>query len=141
VSTTLPVADKTAVRRYAGELARRHPRLLGGAVGLHGLAALAALAAPRLLGDLVEAVEGGTTLAAVDRIVLLLAGFVLLQSVLTRYARLVSQVLGEQLLAELREDFVHHALALPVGVVESAGSGDLLTRTSRDVDQLGWSVR
>jgi ABC-type multidrug transport system fused ATPase/permease subunit len=26
-------------------------------------------------------------------------------------------------------------------VVESAGSGDLLTRTSRDVDQLGWSVR
>ncbi len=141
MSTTLPVADKAAVRRYAGELARRHPRLLGGAVGLHGLAALAALAAPRLLGDLVEAVEGGTTLAAVDRIVLLLAGFVLLQSVLTRYARLVSQVLGEQLLAELREDFVHHALALPVGVVESAGSGDLLTRTSRDVDQLGWSVR
>jgi ABC-type multidrug transport system fused ATPase/permease subunit len=141
VSTTLPVADKAAVRRYAGELARRHPRLLGGAVGLHGLAALAALAAPRLLGDLVEAVEAGTTLAAVDRIVLLLAGFVLLQSVLTRYARLVSQVLGEQLLAELREDFVHHALALPVGVVESAGSGDLLTRTSRDVDQLGWSVR
>jgi ABC-type multidrug transport system fused ATPase/permease subunit len=26
-------------------------------------------------------------------------------------------------------------------VVESAGSGDLLTRTSRDIEQLGWSVR
>ncbi len=26
-------------------------------------------------------------------------------------------------------------------MVESAGSGDLLTRTGRDVDQLGWSVR
>ena len=36
---------------------------------------------------------------------------------------------------------IGNALALPVGVVESAGSGDLLTRTSRDVDQLGWSVR
>ena len=71
----------------------------------------------------------------------LLAGFLLLQTVLTRYARLTSQVLGEQVLAELREDFVGNALALPVGVVESAGSGDLLTRTSRDVDQLGWSVR
>ena len=45
------------------------------------------------------------------------------------------------MLAELREDFVGNTLALPVGVVESAGSGDLLTRTSRDVDQLGWSVR
>jgi ABC-type multidrug transport system fused ATPase/permease subunit len=141
MSTTLPVADKAAVRRYAGELVRRHPRLLGSALGLHGLAALAALAAPRLLGELVESVERGTTVAAVDRIVLFLAGFVVLQTVLTRYARLVSQVLGEQLLAELREDFVGNALALPVGVVESAGSGDLLTRTSRDVDQLGWSVR
>ena len=60
---------------------------------------------------------------------------------LTRFARYYSQVLGEQVLAELREDFVGNTLALPVGVVESAGSGDLLTRTSRDVDQLGWSVR
>ena len=72
---------------------------------------------------------------------MLLAGFLVLQTVLTRYARYVSQVLGEQVLAELREDFVGNTLALPVGVVESAGSGDLLTRTGRDVDQLGWSVR
>ena len=50
-------------------------------------------------------------------------------------------MLGEQVLAELREDFVDNTLALPLGVVEAAGSGDLLTRTSRDVDQLGWSVR
>ncbi len=141
MSEILPVADKIAVRRYAVELARRHPRLLGSAVLLHGLAALAALAAPRLLGDLVESVEDGTTTAAVDRIVLILAGFVVLHGVLTRFARYVSHVLGEQVLAELREDFVGNALALPVGVVESAGSGDLLTRTSRDVDQLGWSVR
>ncbi|HCB07652.1 MAG TPA: multidrug ABC transporter ATP-binding protein, partial [Nocardioides bacterium] len=104
-------------------------------------AALAALAAPRLIGDLVEAVEDGTTVGHVDRILLVLAGFLVVQTVLTRYARLTSQVLGEQVLAELREDFVSNALALPVGVVESAGSGDLLTRTSRDVDQLGWSVR
>ncbi len=141
MSGILPVADKIAVRRYAVELARRHPRLLGSAVLLNGLAALAALAAPRLLGDLVESVEDGTTTAAVDRIVLILAGFVVLHGVLTRFARYVSHVLGEQVLAELREDFVGNALALPVGVVESAGSGDLLTRTSRDVDQLGWSVR
>jgi ABC-type multidrug transport system fused ATPase/permease subunit len=71
----------------------------------------------------------------------LLAAFLLAQTVLTRYARYVSQVLGEQVLAQLREDFVGNTLALPVGVVESAGSGDLLTRTSRDVDQLNWSVR
>lgn len=140
-TTQLPVADTAAVRRYAVALARRHPRMLWGAVTLHVLAALAGLAAPRLLGSLVEAVENGTTADHVDRVALALAGFLIAQTVLTRYARYLSQVLGEQVLAELREDFVGNTLALPVGVVESAGSGDLLTRTSRDVDQLGWSVR
>ncbi len=140
-TTILPVADGPAMRTYVRSLARRYPRLLGGAVLLHCLAAVAALAAPRLLGDLVEAVEQGTTTAHVDRVIALLAGFLVVQTVLTRYARYVSQVLGERVLAELREDFVGNALALPVGVVESAGSGDLLTRTSRDVEQLGWSVR
>jgi ABC-type multidrug transport system fused ATPase/permease subunit len=139
--TALPVADSPAVRTYATQLARKHPRLLGAALGLHLLAAVAALAAPRLLGDLVEAVEQGTTLGHVDRVIMLLAGFLVVQTVLTRYARYLSQVLGEKVLADLREDFVANALALPVGIVESAGSGDLTTRTTRDVDQLGWSVR
>lgn len=138
---SLPVADGAAVRRYTADLVRRHPRLLVGALVLHVLAAITSLAAPRLLGQLVEAVERGTTLAEVNRTIALLAGFLLTATVLTRYARLLSQVLGEHVLAELREDFVESTLALPVGVVESAGSGDLLTRTGRDVEQLGWSVR
>ena len=141
MNTMLPVADGRAVRRYAMHIARRHPQMLWGALSLHVLAALTALAAPRLLGDLVQAVEDGTTTAHVDRIIMILAGFLLATTVFTRFARYYSQALGEQVLAELREDFVGNALALPVGVVESAGSGDLLTRTSRDVDQLGWSVR
>ena len=140
-TTQLPVADGPAVRRYVGTLARRHPRMLFGALALHVSAALAALAAPKLLGDLVQAVVDGTTAAHVDRVIALLAVFLVLQTVLTRYARYLSQVLGEQVLAELRENFVDHTLSLPVGAVEAAGSGDLLTRTGRDVDQLGWSVR
>ena len=126
MSTTLPVADGRSVRHYAGHLARRHPRLLWGALSLHALAALSALAAPRLLGDLVQAVETGTTVSHVDHVALVLAGFVLASAVLTRYARYVSQVLGEQVLAELREDFVSNALALPVagdvdGVLDHTG--------------------
>jgi ABC-type multidrug transport system fused ATPase/permease subunit len=141
VSTILPVANGRQVRGYAASLFRRHPKAIWGAMGLHTLAALAALAGPRLLGDLVQAVERGTTVAHVDKIVLLFIGFLAAQTVLTRYARYLSFVLGEKVLAELRQDFVENTLALPVGVVESAGSGDLLTRTSRDVEQLGWSVR
>jgi len=141
MSVALPVSNSREVRRYAGRLARRHPRTLALALALHILAALAGLAAPALLGDLVQAVDEGTTTGHVDRVIAALAVFLVLQTVFTRYARYVSQSLGEQVLAELREDFVENTLALPVGVVESAGSGDLLTRTSRDVDQLAWSVR
>jgi ABC-type multidrug transport system fused ATPase/permease subunit len=137
----LPVAGAAEVRRYARALARRHPRELATAVVLHCLAAMAGLAAPRLIGDLVESVEDGTSLAVVDRTIALIAAFLVAQTVLTRYARMRSFTLGETVLAELRENFVEHALALPVGVVERAGTGDLLTRTSRDVDALGWSVR
>jgi ABC-type multidrug transport system fused ATPase/permease subunit len=137
----LPVADSRQVRRYVRRLARKYPKAVWGALALHSLAALAALAGPRLLGDLVQAVQDGTTVAHIDKIVLVLAVFLAAQTVLTRYARYVSFVLGERVLAELREDFVDSTLALPVGVVESAGSGDLLTRTSRDVEQLGYSIR
>ncbi|MGE5718444.1 MAG: ABC transporter ATP-binding protein [Nocardioidaceae bacterium] len=138
---TLPVADGRQVSRYVRRLLRHHRRPVVLATLLHSAAALAALAGPRLLGNLVEAVEKGTTLGYVNRTILLLAGFLVVQTVLTRYARYVSFVLGEEVLADLREDFVDNTLAIPVGVVESAGSGDLLTRTSRDVEQLGWSVR
>jgi ABC-type multidrug transport system fused ATPase/permease subunit len=137
----LPIADFPTVRRYARRLARQHPRELTVTVLLHVLAAVAGLAAPRLIGDLVQAVSQGTTVSTVDKTILAIAVFLLAQTVLTRYARYLSAALGEKVLAELREDFVDEALALPVSTVERAGTGDLLTRTSRDVEQLGWSVR
>jgi ABC-type multidrug transport system fused ATPase/permease subunit len=141
VREILPVADARQVRGYARALARRHPRDLAVTVALHSLAAIAGLAAPRLIGDLVQAVDEGTTVGFVDRTILAVGGFLLAQTVLTRYARYFSFRLGETVLAELRENFVRDSLALPVGTVEAAGTGDLLTRTSRDVDALGWSVR
>ncbi|MBA2639032.1 MAG: ABC transporter ATP-binding protein [Nocardioidaceae bacterium] len=141
MSELLPVADGRAVRRYARSLARRHPGDLRRVVALHALAALAGLAGPWLLGDLVQSVEQGTTLGHVDEVVGWLAVALVAQGLLTYFARYASTVLGEKALAELREDFVKNSLALPVGTVERAGTGDLLTRASRDVDQLGWSLR
>jgi ABC-type multidrug transport system fused ATPase/permease subunit len=137
----LPIADGREVRRYALALMRRHPRLLGIALGLQALAAVAGLATPWLLGDLVGMIQHGTTGHAVDRIALAIAGFVIAQAVLVRFAIFASARLGEQVLAELREDFVRRVLDIPLSTVERAGTGDLLTRTSRDVNALSYSVR
>jgi ABC-type multidrug transport system fused ATPase/permease subunit len=137
----LPVATPQQVRRYAGEMMLRHPGQWAVALSLHGLAAIAGLAMPWLIGQLVEAIRHGTTTARVDGVALAIVAFVVVQSVLMRFATFNSARLGERMLAELREDFVDRTLAIPLSTVEKAGTGDLLTRTSRDVDALSHSVR
>ncbi|MEU4822781.1 ABC transporter ATP-binding protein [Actinomadura citrea] len=135
----LPVATPAQVRAYARRLVLRHPRDLAGVLALHALAALTGLVTPRLLGSLVEGVRDGG--ADIDTTGLAIAGFVIVQSVLIRYAYLASAKLGERVLAELREEFVDRVMALPLSTVERAGTGDLVTRASRDVDTLSTSVR
>jgi len=141
MNNLLPVADTAQVRQYARGLFRRYPRALGTAVALHLLAAVAGLVAPRLLGDLVEAIQQRSGVGTIDRLAATIAGFVVLQAVLVRFAVLASARLGERVLAGLREDFIDRILAIPLSTVEHAGAGDLLTRTTRDVDALSNCVR
>ncbi|MGI5245582.1 ABC transporter ATP-binding protein [Dactylosporangium sp. CA-139066] len=129
----LPIAGRAEVRAYLRGLFAAYPGRLAGVLTLHLLAAAAGLAAPPLLGTLVERVAAGTTTWTVDRIALAIAGFVVTQAVLVRYARLASAKLAELVLARLREEFVDGVLAIPLSTVERAGTGDLLSRASRDV--------
>ncbi|HVF04909.1 MAG TPA: ABC transporter ATP-binding protein, partial [Frankiaceae bacterium] len=62
-------------------------------------------------------------------------------TVLTRLSRLASLTLAEEVFAELREEFLESVVALPLSTVESAGSGDLLTRMTGDIDTLARAVR
>lgn len=110
-------------------------------VGLHAAAAAAGLAGPPLLGKIVESVQQGTTRAHLDTLVLLLAVALVAQTILTFVARLASFVLSEKMFAELREDFMLRVLALPLSTVERAGTGDLVSRTTADVDALARTVR
>jgi ABC-type multidrug transport system fused ATPase/permease subunit len=135
----LPVATPAQVRAYARRMTLRHPWALGGALALHALAAVAGLVTPRLLGELVEGVQHGGV--DVDHVALAIGGFVIAQGVLLRYAFFASTRLGERVLAELREEFVDEVVRLPLSTVERAGTGDLVTRTSRDVDALARTVR
>jgi ABC-type multidrug transport system fused ATPase/permease subunit len=137
----LPVADGPAVRRYAVALLRRDPRRLLTMLGLHALAAISGLVTPWLLGRLVDAVHHGTTRVTVNRVAVLIAAFVVMQAVLTRVATLASARFGEQVLAELREEFVDRVLALPLSTVEQAGAGDLVSRSTRDVGAMSRSLR
>ncbi|HEX5800324.1 MAG TPA: ABC transporter ATP-binding protein, partial [Gaiellaceae bacterium] len=141
MSELLPIADGPELRAQAARLGRRHRLGLAGVVGLHALAATAGLAGPPLLGRLVQSVEEGTTRAYIDKLVLVLAGFLVAQTILTWFARRASFVLSETMFAELREDFMRRVLSLPLSTVERAGTGDLVSRTTSDVDSLARTIR
>ena len=55
--------------------------------------------------------------------------------------RLRGAMLGEEMLADLREDFLVRSVALPPGVLERAGTGDLLSRITTDIDRLANAMR
>jgi ABC-type multidrug transport system fused ATPase/permease subunit len=135
-SRILPVADTSQVRSYARLIMGRYRGDLIRTLALYALSAGAGLAGPRLLGDLVGDVQNGTTAGRVDRIAVALLAFILVQGVLAGFAYRAAGRFGAAVLAELREEFVDRVLGLPLSTVERAGSGDLVTRASRDVDAL-----
>ncbi|MBK8470162.1 MAG: ABC transporter ATP-binding protein [Candidatus Phosphoribacter sp.] len=138
---TLPVATLASVRAQTRELLREHRRALLAVIGLHAVAAVAGLAAPFVVGRLVDEVTRGTAYATVDRLVLWLAGAILAQTVLVWAARRASFRLGERVFAQLREQFMTRVMALPLSTVERAGTGDLVSRTTNDVEALSHVVR
>ncbi|MGF0115870.1 ABC transporter ATP-binding protein [Promicromonospora sp. Marseille-Q5078] len=137
----LPIADRVEVNRTVGRLFRRHRGQLGGVAVLHTLAALAGLTGPFVLGRIIDEVAAGTTLAAVDTLAMVLVGAVVAQAVVTRYAQRLSMVFGERVFADLREEFMDAVTRLPLSTVEKAGTGDLVARTTNDVNKLQHAVR
>jgi ABC-type multidrug transport system fused ATPase/permease subunit len=137
----LPVADGRQVRRYVRAVLTADRRELSVVVGLYAAATAAGLVAPRMLGDIVSGVRAGATGRSIDVLAAIIAASLIVQSGLIRYGALAGTRFGEGLLARLREDFIDRVLALPLSVVERAGSGDLLSRSSRDVASLSQSAR
>lgn len=137
----LPVAGRAQVRRDAWRLVRHDRRALVLVVALYCLASLAGLAGPWLVGEIVDRVRAGGGASTVDALALAIAGFVVAQMLLERFARYAGHRFGERALARLREQFVDRALALPLSTVERAGGGDLMTRSTGDVTKVGPVVR
>ncbi|HEY5136148.1 MAG TPA: ABC transporter ATP-binding protein [Candidatus Nanopelagicales bacterium] len=138
---SLPVASQATVSAYTRVLLRRHRSAFAVVIALHSVAAVAGLAGPIVLGGLVESLTNGTTAQVIDTAALVFLGALVVQTVFTRVTRLKAGVLGEEVLADLREDFLTRAVSLPTGVVERAGTGDLVSRTTTDIDRLNRSVR
>ncbi len=105
------------------------------------MASSAGLVGPQVLEHVINGLTAHGTSSGLDTAIALFAGALVVQTILTGCSRGLGAILGERMLARLREQLVGRVLDLPLGVVERAGSGDLLTRASTDVDDLSYSVR
>lgn len=145
----LPVADQRTVRRRFLALLAEHKRAVAAVTAAQLTAAVASVAIPKILGRMVDLVSGAAgdpaatarvtgTLTGLIALVVVLAA---LNAVLTGVGEYLARVLGERVFAQLRERLVTSAMHLPLSVVESAGTGDLLGRTSHDLEKIRFVVQ
>ncbi|QNP65106.1 ABC transporter ATP-binding protein [Streptomyces genisteinicus] len=130
----LPVAGGRATAGEVWRLSRGH-RLRLTAVGLVGVAGTAVdLIPPVAVGYLVDRVRAGT---ADPGTVLTVTGVMALSAVLGAAGTAVTVAHATRIyhtvLAALREQLVSRAMRLPQHLVERAGTGDLISRSSDDV--------
>lgn len=140
-ANTLPVGGRPTVRAYVGELLRRHRRAFLFLVTVNTVAVIASMAGPYLLGGLVERVSDDARELHLGITATLFVLALVVQAVFVREVRLRGAVLGERMLADLREDFLVRSVGLPPGVLERAGTGDLLSRITTDIDRLANAMR
>ncbi|MFD7335801.1 ABC transporter ATP-binding protein [Streptomyces violascens] len=140
-ATTLPVGTPATVRAYVKELMRRHRRAFSVLIGVNAVAVIASMVGPYLLGGVVEDLSKGSRDLHLGRVAALFAAALIIQTVFVRMVRLRGGMLGEEMLADLREDFLVRSVGLPPSVLERAGTGDLLSRITTDIDRLANAMR
>ncbi|MEC4020497.1 ABC transporter ATP-binding protein [Streptomyces sp. H27-D2] len=140
-TATLPVGSAATVRGYVLELARRHRTPFILLIVVNTAAVIASMVGPYLLGGLIEDLSAGERNLHLERTMALFTAALIVQTVFVRMVRLRGAMLGEEMLADLREDFLVRAVGLPPGVLERAGTGDLLSRITTDVDRLANAMR
>ena len=137
----LPIAQPAEVRRAAARLVRADKVAFAAVVLLSCAAATAGLAAPWLVGQIVNEVQTGGGAAAIDRWGLLVVLAAVGQFTIGYGARYLGYRFGERTSARLREQLTDRLMRLPARTVERAATGDLTSRATIDVGLVAFVLR
>jgi ABC-type multidrug transport system fused ATPase/permease subunit len=135
------VADDRAVVRFVVAMIRERRLSFATLVLLNALAAGAALAVPRLLGQLIDRITAPGPASDLGSQSLVILAVVTAQAAFTFGGQVTSTLFGQNLLASMREYVVGTILRLPLSRVEGASTGDLVTRVTRDVGTMSRAVQ
>ena len=136
-----PVADDREVVRFVATMISQRRWSFTALVVLNALAAVAALAIPRLLGELIDRVTARGPAENLGSLALVIVAVVVAQAAFTFAGQVTSTLFGQKLLASMREYVVETILRLPLSRVEGASTGDLVTRVTRDVGTMSRAVQ
>ncbi|MDX3506456.1 ABC transporter ATP-binding protein [Streptomyces sp. ID03-2B] len=136
VPATLPIAGPRRTRR---ELLRRlgvHRLRLGAALLTLLAGTAVTLAAPPLLGGVVDAVAEGSGHGRVTALGVALLLVAATGAALALVGGRLLVALVQEVLAALREDVFTTSIRLPVDMVESSDSSDVVSRVTHDVEAI-----
>ncbi|GAB3464081.1 ABC transporter ATP-binding protein [Kineococcus endophyticus] len=136
--TALPVAPGRRSATVLWRTAAAHPADLARALATTLLSSAGTVALPLLLGRAVDVVRDGEPLTP---LVVQLSVVALLTAVTTALARRDAERLGAAVAADLRERVVDRSLRMSPRVLERAGSGDVASRVTEDVELFTASVQ
>ncbi len=137
----LPVASTPQILRAMWSLIGDHKRIVTLVVALQLGAALTGAGIPWIVNYALNRISDGTDAKTITALIAVALALVLVGAVLAYFAEYFSKIMGERMFAQLRESLVHSVTHLPLSTVEEAGTGDLLGRTTRDIEQVQFMIR
>jgi ABC-type multidrug transport system fused ATPase/permease subunit len=141
MTATEPTAERRQVLRPALRILRHERPGVALVVGLNTVAALLALAPPWLVGTITDRVAARASVRDVDILGLVILLSAMVQLFVLRWARLSSLRLGERIIAQLRSGVVRSSLRMPPRQIQAWGAGDIVTRSTQDVQTVASTLQ
>ncbi|WP_311776749.1 ABC transporter ATP-binding protein [Trueperella abortisuis] len=137
----LPIATNRTVGAKILELFSAHKGEFLVVIATQIAVAVAAVVTPWIIGRSFDALAGGAEAEVIRAYVAVIAASVAVNVVANWFADFRSRVLGQKVFHELRVQLVEAVMHLPLSTVEAAGTGDLLGRTTSDVNRVEFIIR
>lgn len=137
----LPVANGRQIMAQLGGLIHSHRGIFTLVLIMQIGSALTGVSIPWIINSALNRISEGTTAAEIGRYIAIALILVAFGAFFAFFAEYLSKVMGERIFAQLREGLVKEVTHLPLSTVEEAGTGDLLGRTTRDVEKVQFMIR
>lgn len=137
----LPLTDSREALRGIGAIIGQYKWRTAMIIALQGAASIATVSIPAIVGMIIDGLAQGRDHAWLIMMLALAFAAVGIAFVMTWQATTQATIFGELIFHHMRTNLLRALTHLPLSIVEKAGAGDLLARTSDDLRHVAIMVR